>query len=232
VAELRAIIYRRVSTDDQATSGLGLDAQRDACVAVCRTRGWTLVADLADEGVSGKIEPERRPALSDALDRLCTGQADVLVVAKLDRLTRSVRHLGELLDRQRARGCRPWRLVILDVDVDTTTAAGELVVNVMGSVAQWERRIIGERTKAALAAKRAQGYRLGRPVTIPPTVRERAKELRDSGASITAIAAALNADGHTTGAGTPWKRSSVQKLLRSIGLDEAATASLPNMLHR
>ncbi len=86
--------------------------------------------------------------------------ADVLLVAKLDRLTRSLRDFGELAERARKRR---WALVCLDLGVDTTTPAGELVAGVVASTAQYERRLIGQRTREALAARRAAGVRLGRP---------------------------------------------------------------------
>jgi DNA invertase Pin-like site-specific DNA recombinase len=96
---MEAIIYRRVSTDEQADSGAGLSAQAASLAAEVAHRGWTIAADYADEGVSGSVSPDRRPALAAALADLDAGRADVLVVAKLDRLSRSVVDLALLLDR-------------------------------------------------------------------------------------------------------------------------------------
>jgi DNA invertase Pin-like site-specific DNA recombinase len=101
--------------------------------------------------------------MTQALDILTKGEAHALVVTKLDRLTRSVSDLADLMERAQAEG---WALVVIELGIDTTTSGGRLVANVMASVSQWEREAIGERTKAALAVKRAEGHRLGRPVLL------------------------------------------------------------------
>lgn len=218
---LRVISYRRVSTDEQATSGLGLAAQTNVIAAASMRRGWpSLIADFVDEGVSGKILPEKRPGLAAALVMLDNGDADVLVVAKLDRLARSMARFTQLLERaDKAR----WSIVILDVDVDTTTSGGRLMANVMGSVAEWERMVISERTKAALAIKKANGMRLGRPVTMNLKTRRLIWGLRAAGLSITATAAELNRREIKNGQGRPFTRSLVQKIERSIRLDKTHT---------
>lgn len=218
---MEAIIYRRVSTDEQADSGAGLSAQAASLAAEVAHRGWTIAADYADEGVSGSVSPDRRPALAAALADLDAGRADVLVVAKLDRLSRSVVDLALLLDRaERAR----WSLVILDCDVDTTSAGGRLVASVLASVAEWERRVIGERTRAALAARKAAGARLGRPVALPAATRSRVAELRSEGLSLPRIAATLTDEGIPTARGGKWHPSTVAAVLRSIELDSEATS--------
>ena len=215
----RAITYRRVSTEDQAESGAGLDAQARTLADKITGRGWEHLADYSDEGISGKIAPADRPALSAALDALDAGEADVLVVAKLDRLTRSVGALAALLERaDRAR----WSLVILDADVDTTTAGGRLVANVLGSVAEWERMVIGERTRAALASRKAQGMRLGRPVLLPGETRARVAALRSDGLSFAAVAARLTDEGTPTATGGRWHASTVRAVLSSLEADRAA----------
>jgi DNA invertase Pin-like site-specific DNA recombinase len=217
---MRAVLYSRVSTEEQAVSGLGLTAQRDRTRTAVTARGWSITAELADEGISGKIRPAERPGLAEAIDQLCNGQADVLVVAKLDRLTRTTRDLLDLLDQ--AEKCR-FGIVALDSDVDTTTAAGRLVATMVGAVAEWERRVIGERTKAALAVKKAQGARLGRPVSTPAPIRRRVAQLHADGVSLARIAEQINADGHRTSAGTMWTKAGVQRLVGSLKLDHLAT---------
>lgn len=205
----RAVGYTRVSTGEQADSGAGLAAQEAAIRAECERRGWALVTVESDAGASGSTMG-RRTALANALAMLESGEADTLVVAKLDRLSRSLVDLATLMERARSKG---WGLTILDTDVDTTTASGELIANVMGSVAQWERRIIGERTKAALAVKRAQGVQLGRPRTVPPDVRQRITALRASGATWRAVADTLNAEGVPTGqGGTQWYANTARRI--------------------
>jgi DNA invertase Pin-like site-specific DNA recombinase len=135
---------------------------------------------------------------------------DTLVVAKLDRLSRSTLDFATLMERARAKG---WGFAILDLGVDTTTASGEMMAGVVATFAQYERRLIGERTKAGLAAKRAQGVQLGRPRTVPSAVRARIATLRMEGASWRAVADTLNEDGVPTGQrGRRWYASTVRKL--------------------
>ena len=114
------------------------------------------------------------PASCAAISPIEAGEADALAVAKLDRLSRSVRDLADLAERSRPKGKQKgWGLILLDIDVDTSSPNGEFMLNVMGSAAQWERRIISQRTKDALAVKRAQGVRLGRPSTLSRELVER-----------------------------------------------------------
>jgi DNA invertase Pin-like site-specific DNA recombinase len=181
---VRAVGYLRVSTIEQAESRAGLDAQRAAIERETARRGWELVEVLEDAGLSGRSLTGRL-GLSDALRRLAEREADVLVVAKLDRLSRSIFDFSGLIERSRRER---WGIVALDLGVDTTSAAGELVANVMAAVSQWERRAIGERTKEALAAKRAQGVRLGRPPAIGEHVRAHVRRRRRAGLSLRAIA--------------------------------------------
>lgn len=206
------VAYRRVSTDEQAHSGAGLDAQDATIAAEVQRRGWTLLETFTDAGISGK-SMVNRPALSEALATLESGQAGTLVVAKLDRLSRSLLDFAALMERAQQRG---WNLVALDLGIDLSTPAGEFLASVMASAAQWERRIIGQRTKDALAARRASGVRLGRPSRVPVHVLERVASARVAGHSIRRIAADLTAEGIPTvsGRGT-WSHSSVQGILQS-----------------
>lgn len=219
---IRAIGYRRVSTDQQVQSGAGLDAQAAKIHQLCEARGWELLDTYTDEGVSGGSAALKRPSLSVALAVMAAGQADVLVVPKLDRLARSVTMLAGLMDLAQAQG---WQLVITDADVDTTTAGGRLVANVLGSVAEWERTIIRERTRDALQARKAAGVRLGRPVQLPQGTRQRVAELHAQGLSLRAVAAALTAEGVPTATGAQWHASTVRKVLGSLELDAQSTAA-------
>ena len=208
----------RVSTSEQADSGAGLAAQRSTIESEAQRRGWRLVDVHVDAGFSGK-SVTNRPALAAALGQVESGAADVLVVAKLDRLSRSVADFAGLLDRAQRRR---WGLVALDLGVDTTTPAGELVANVMAAVAQWERRAIGQRTREGLAAKRAAGIRLGRPQVLPPEVVQRIVDERKAGETLEGIARGLTRDGVRTARGGPgWRRSSVAAVLKS----QAASAA-------
>jgi DNA invertase Pin-like site-specific DNA recombinase len=144
-------------------SGAGLDAQRAALTAEAERRGWQIEL-VADEGLSAK--DLRRPALTAALDRLDRGEAGVRLATKLDWVSRSVRDFAGLLDRAQRHD---WTIVLVDLG-DTSTPAGEMTANVIASAAQYERRLIGQRTREGLAAKRAAGVRLGRPSVLPVEV--------------------------------------------------------------
>src|SRR5207247_3737910 len=119
---------------------------REAIQIEVHRRRWELVEVFTD-AASGK-SPNGRHGLQKALQALDRGRGDVLVVAKLDRLSRSLKDFAGMMDMA-AR--KKWALVALDLGVDTTTPSGELCANVLVSLAQWERRAIGQRTKDALA---------------------------------------------------------------------------------
>lgn len=208
-ATVRVLGYVRVSTDEQHARGGGIGAQRAAIRSECDRRGWDLVTIVGEEAGASSATLERA-GLQRALDQLDHGQADVLVVAKLDRLSRSLKQGIDVMERAQRRG---WSLVALDFGLDTTTPAGELVANVMLSTGQYERRLIGQRTRDALAAKRAQGVVLGRPRELPAVVLDRIRSERAAGRSLRAIAAGLTDDGVPTArGGAAWSSSTVQRV--------------------
>lgn len=215
------LAYLRVSTEEQAVSGLGLADQRRVINEEAARKQWQNVEFVTDEGYSAKTLA--RPGISDALERLRRGHAGVLVVSKLDRLSRSLLDFAGLMERAKREG---WRLIVLDLAVDTTTASGALMANVLASFAEYERRLISDRTSAALQAKKAQGHRLGRPRTIGDEVLGRAAQERSQGRTLQAIADGLNADGVPNArGGKQWYPSTVAGLLRSADLDSLASAS-------
>jgi len=184
-----------------------------------------LVDVIVDGGESGKSL--QRPGIERLLAMIDRREVQVVIIAKLDRLTRSVRDLGELLERFQRRGVA---LVSVGESLDTGSAAGRLVLNVMASVSQWEREAIGERTRDALRHKRAQGLRAGNvpfgyslaedgQTLIPkPTelqVLRRIKELRAAGCSMMDIASQLNCEGVETRTGGAWRFEYVRRLLRT-----------------
>jgi DNA invertase Pin-like site-specific DNA recombinase len=185
---IRAIGYRRVSTIEQADSGAGLAAQQTIIEAEAARRGWELVEVHTDEAASGK-SLVGRAALEAAIAAVESGQAEVLVVAKLDRLSRSLLDFASLMARAQAKG---WNLVALDLGIDLSTPAGEFLASVMASAAQWERRIIGQRTREALAAKKAAGVRLGPPRRLPDAAARQIIDLRSSRLSWARVAERLN----------------------------------------
>lgn len=207
---MRAITYTRVSTEEQADSGLGLDAQRVKIAAALRLKEWEQVAAFEDAGVSAK-SMNGRHGLAEAIAMLKRRDADVLVVAKLDRLSRSMLDFAGLMERSRKE---KWGIVALDLDVDTTTPAGKMMANVLMTFAEFERELIGERTKNALAVKKAQGMRLGRARLVPKRVRKQILEMRDAGRSFRSIAEDLNRRNvATSGGGECWYASTIRSVL-------------------
>ena len=201
----RTIAYLRVSTDKQADSGVSLDAQQEKARAYAALYDLELVEVIIDAGESAKTLD--RPGLQKALAMLKSGKADALLVAKLDRLTRSVVDLGKLIETYFA----PDKAALLSVSeqIDTRSAAGRLVRNILASVSQWERETIAERTRDAMRHKQANGEYIGgpppygfRPVNgelvadaAEQGVIKQARELRDSGLSLAAVAKELDRRG-------------------------------------
>lgn len=141
--------YVRVSTQEQATNGVSLDAQEARIVAYCTALGWQVSEVIRDAGESAKSL--KRPGISRILEGVRGGTVGRVVILKLDRVTRSTRDLANLLDTFAKADAS---LVSVSESLDTLSAAGRLVVNMLGVVAQWEREAIGERTASALAHKR------------------------------------------------------------------------------
>jgi len=219
---LRAITYGRVSTGRQAATGLSLDDQADTLAAIVAQRGWVHVDHVTDPGLSGRTMTNRR-GLLDAMDRLDRGDADVLVASKVDRVSRSTADFAKLLDRCERKG---WKVVVLDVDVDTTSAAGRLVVEVVSAAAAFESRRIGERVKAAHAMRRSQGKRAGQPPVLSDDLRMRIVAERAGGITLATIADRLNTEAVQTARGGKWYPSTVAHVLRSVEIDrELANAT-------
>lgn len=219
----RVTAYIRVSTEEQAREGVSLEAQRTRIEAQAVASGLELVNVHVDAGVSAKTL--NRPALSAALADLEEGRADALLIFKLDRLTRSVRDLGYLIDRY---FLSRFALLSVSDSIDTRSAGGRLVLNVLTSVGQWEREAIAERTTTALRHLKSQGVIIGRvglgqrhagkrrvvtDAEGQATV-ARIHELHAAGASLRAICAALVAEGRKTDRGGRWAPATVSKILR------------------
>jgi site-specific DNA recombinase len=222
---MKAIGYARVSTDKQADFGVSLDAQSEKVRAMAVVQGAELVDMIVDAGESAKSL--NRPGMARLLSLVDAGAVDTVIIAKLDRLTRSVKDLAELLERFTRRGVS---LVSVADALDTRSAAGRLVLNIMVSVSQLEREAIGERTRDAMQHKRANGERVG---TVPFGYRTAAdgvrlesntaeqgilatmRELRAAGHSTRQISAELNRLGFTTRRGTEWRFQYVAEALRA-----------------
>lgn len=202
----RAVAYLRVSTAEQALSGLGLDAQRSAIEAECARQGWDLVATIADEGVSGSKAPAKRAGLSAALASIASGEADLLVALRLDRLGRDAVDVLNLT--------KTTEVALVDFPADLTTPAGRMVLTVLAGAAELERGLISERTRAAMAEAKRRGVHCGRPRAMPDEIRARILEAHAAGHSLNAIARSLNADEiPTAGGGARWYASTVRSVV-------------------
>jgi DNA invertase Pin-like site-specific DNA recombinase len=153
---MRAAIYARVSTFDQEPENQLAEVRRYVAA-----RGWT-AEEYVDRGISGA--KDRRPALDRLLIDARRRRFDVVVVWRLDRLGRNLRHLITLLEELQALGIA---FVSLNEGIDATTPAGKLQMHILGAIAEFERARIAERVKAGLQRARAQGKRLGRPRRHP-----------------------------------------------------------------
>lgn len=184
-SKLRLVAYVRVSTKEQASEGVSLDMQASAIRSWAEAMGHEITTVYREEGVGASSLD--RPMLQAAMGPALT-TCDGIVVLKLDRLVRSVASLAELMDTFNAEG---KALISVRDSLDTTSAGGRLVANIMASVAQWEREIIGERTSEALQELKRQGVRLGRPPSedVPLETVQRVRLLSVGGLSQRAIAA-------------------------------------------
>lgn len=214
--------YCRVSTDKQAEHGQSLEAQQAKLKAMAVVQGAELAEVIVDGGESaGSLH---RPGMERLLHLVDTGLVRTVIISKLDRLTRSVRDLAELLERFERRGVS---LVSVAESLDTHSAAGRLVLNIMACVSQWERETIGERTRDVLRHKRTtrQVYcpnvpfgfdrQDGRLVPNPAEqgVIQDMQTQRQDGWSLRRIAEYLNAQGITTKQGRKWFAMTVKDVL-------------------
>jgi DNA invertase Pin-like site-specific DNA recombinase len=201
--------YLRVSTSDQATDGQSLDTQQRAIASEVERRGWQLV-EWQHDTASGKTM-RRRPALELTLDRLDQGEYDGMVVARLDRLSRSVGDFAQILDRAGRKG---WALVCLDPAVDLTTPYGRAMANVAAAFAQLERELISQRTSESIRAGYANGTIIPPQVKVTPDAATRIVTLHGEGRSQRQIARMLTVEGFRAPQGGAWAQSTVQMVLK------------------
>lgn len=203
-----AIAYCRVSTTEQGETGHSLDDQETVLRGLAMARGWEIV--VVREVGSGKALSSR-PLLVEALRGLDSGAAHVLMAVRLDRLSRSVSDFSGLMDRAERRG---WDLHVADLGLDTSTASGRLVAQVLAATAEHERRLIGERTKEGLRAAKAKGIRLGRPDALSEETRSWILSMRSEGMSFREISETLNeSDVPTAHGGKKWHASTVRSVV-------------------
>lgn len=222
---MNVVGYTRVSTEEQEEVGKSLKTQAEKIEGYCKLYDLTLVEVVSDTG-SGKNL--KRPGLQKVLGMLSDGRVAGLVVGKLDRLTRSIRDWQWLIENAFGEKSGQQLFSVSD-SIDTRTAAGRLVLNMLLSVAQWERETISERTKEALQYKISRGERCGKlrfghdlapdGAKLVPNEREQAslqlmRNMRGCGQSFRAIAREMNAMGILAKEGKPWQHTSVREVLR------------------
>lgn len=212
----KALLYSRVSTAMQVEDGVSLGAQDRQLIQAAEMYGFEEWESVAEEGRSGK-NVSGRPKLIDALKRLDAGEAQALIVTRIDRLARSTKDFLDIVDRAGKNG---WRLIMLDLNLDTSTYQGRFVVTIMSALAEMERGIIAERAKDIHKDRREQGIVWGKDMgprpMYPPMVREQLLLRRQKGLSYQLIADTLNRDGIVAPRGGTWYASSVRNAINAL----------------
>ena len=208
-----ALLYARVSTQMQVNDGMSMEAQEKTLRNAAEFSGFTSVEILLEEGRSGK-SISGRPVLRDALSRLDKGDAHALIVTRIDRLARSTTDFLSIVDRAAKNN---WRLVLLDLNLDTSTYQGRFVTTIMSALAEMERGIIAERQKDVHKHRRDSGQvwgiDLGPKKRIPQDLLDRIYAERDAGTSMNGTARILNAEGIPAAYGGKWSASSIKYVL-------------------
>ena len=221
------LAYLRVSTGKQADQGLSLEVQQDKAAAYARLYDLHLIEIIVDAGESAKTL--QRPGLQRALALLQSGQAAALLIIKLDRLTRSVADLGRLIDEYFAPG--KAELLSVSEQIDTRSASGRLVLNILASVSQWEREIIAERTREVMRHKQKHGEYLGGHIPYgfevingalvangwEQQVIQQAKTLHANGLSLRKVSAALHQRGFQARTGARFHSGQIQRMIAGGG---------------
>lgn len=218
---MRAVGYARVSTEEQATHGCSLAAQEEKIRAYAALYGIELVEVIQDCGISAKTL--KREGLQQALKLIDDKCVEGIVIAKLDRLTRSVKDWASLIESYFNGKAS---LMSVNDQIDTRSASGRVVLNVLVAISAWEREIIGERTAVALKHKQSQGIhvgsvpfgsqiRLGRLIEDDTETRiiTFAISLREKKMGYESIADELTRMNFPTKRGGQWRPATVRKIL-------------------
>lgn len=225
--------YIRVSTEEQADSGLSLESQEEKVRGMAIAKSVDLSEVITDAGYSAKSLD--RPGIQRVMELCREREIAGVIIAKLDRITRYVPDLGRLVEVFTANDVS---LISCDGTADTSTAAGRMVMNLVATVAQWEREVICERTKDALQAKIRRGEHGGNirygyrhaeggfavPHPDEQAVIARIQELRGQGLSLKKIADQLNEEGFRTRRGSEWRLQFVHRVLESAGAEYGRAA--------
>lgn len=233
-----AVAYIRVSTAEQS---LGLDVQRERVAAYCSARGWSLVAVIEDNGRSGATLD--RDGMHKVREVMRRKMVDAVISLKLDRLTRKVEDLHTLMQESADSGVA---LVSIMETLDTSSAAGRLMVHMLASMAEWERDVISERTSAALSVKSGRGERVGRHAAIGSANGEGARAVDEqrtlttlrglimadccgnANDSLRCLAEALEAEGCMNRAGNRYGASTIQRMMRALAATDEDVAERLN----
>jgi DNA invertase Pin-like site-specific DNA recombinase len=224
---MRVIGYSRVSTEEQAQGGFSLEAQEEKIRGYCAVYELEPVRVVLDPGYSGKDLD--RPGIREVLAELRRrkGGVDGLVIAKLDRLTRSLGDCVDLID-EFFEERRRKRLFSVGESIDTRTATGQMMLHIIITVAQWERKVIGERTRDALQAKIRKGERCGKlrfgydlapdGVSLVPNAREQEaigmmKAWKAQGRTYRDLVKLLEDMGIDTKEGGIWRPATIRQIL-------------------
>jgi DNA invertase Pin-like site-specific DNA recombinase len=208
-----ALLYARVSTSMQVQDGVSLEVQERALRQAAELAGYSNMELVREEGRSGK-SISGRPALKTSLARLADGSADALFVTRLDRLSRSTQDFLSIIDHSQKYG---WRLVLLDLNLDTSSYQSRFVVTIMSALAEMERSIISERQKDVHSDRRQRGKVWGKDIgpkkRIPQDVVDYIRKRYNEGESLHGIARELNAKGILSGYGKKWSASTIKYVL-------------------
>lgn len=211
-----ALLYARVSTQMQVNDGMSLDAQERDLKRAAEHAGFTEFELLREEGRSGK-SIKGRPILKAALERLDRGDAAAIFVTRIDRLARSTQDFLTIVDSAHKNG---WRIVMLDLNLDTASYQGRFVVTIMSALAEMERAIIAERQKDVHRDRREKGkvwgVDLGLKTKVPAEVRSQILEYRSLGMSYGKIAEKLNKENIPPTRGVKWYASTIHSLVNNL----------------
>jgi DNA invertase Pin-like site-specific DNA recombinase len=207
-----ALVYVRVSTNRQETTGHSLDSQAATLTKLAEAEGYEV--EVISEVSSGRRSS--RPKLLDAKMRLNSGKAQALYALDIDRLARSVIHFQELVEAAKRKG---WRLVVASLNIDTSTPQGELMLGMLAQFAQFESRMIGQRVERQHEARRDRGITWGVDEgfrgNLNPAARSLIAKLANEGKSLSQISRELEASGLKTPRGALWSPSGVRQILMS-----------------
>ena len=221
---VKAVAYVRVSSDKQADFGVSLEVQTTKAKAMATLQGAELVDIIVDGGASGKTLD--RPGMKTLIQLVEAKKINAVIVTKLDRLTRSVKDLAELLELFTRRSVS---LISVAESLDTATPAGRFVINLLIAIAQWEREEIASRTRSAMRFKKSKGERVGNiaygyqlapdmkhlvPNEAEQFTLRTIKKARSVGRTLREIASDLNHRGFTTRRGGLWHHVYVSNVLK------------------